>query len=202
MFTPGDSISPRRLLPVKNTGDEEAPAQGVVMVVSPGIDADGVIPVARPDADGVDPRRLMVVYDAAIPAGGYGQATPDWPCWAKCEATGSGSGSGAGGLPATGDEVGTEANSWLLHAGQAGFVVWAADDATDAVYVQGGNTLVCAEGGSGSGCPSGTPLDDLIQCDGSGNTQIRNVCLAVNVCGRLYPVVALDPDTGEVLNPG
>ncbi len=57
----------------------------------------------------------------------------------------------------------------------------------------------------GSGSGAGTPLTDLIQCEsgsGSGSgggTQIRNVNLAVNVCGRLYPVVALDPVTGEIL---
>jgi hypothetical protein len=78
------------------------------------------------------------------------------------------------------------------------------------VYTTGGGTL-CDPAAAGSGACVGaagaaTPLSDLIQCDGGGEsgsgtsqTQIRDVCLGVLICGKVYPVVALDPATGDVL---
>jgi hypothetical protein len=58
------------------------------------------------------------------------------------------------------------------------------------------------DSGSGDCGGRGAPLGDLIQCAASGSgteeTDIRNVCLAVRIGGQFFPVVAIDPATGQV----
>jgi hypothetical protein len=90
-----------------------------------------------------------------------------------------------------------------------GDVVWAQRGAGNWYETTATGALCAEDAGSGSGpcAGGGTPLSELIQCDGGGSgspgdTQVRDVCLAVRICGRLYPVVATDPNTGEVVFGG
>lgn len=111
MFTPTDPASSIRWFSVSNTHNTAAPPFAVMQIT--GVDTDtGAVTVTRPTGDG----KTGVVFNGPveIPAGGRGNATADPPMLAAYD--------GGTGTPSVGDLWGTATSSWLLAAGNSGFV--------------------------------------------------------------------------------
>jgi hypothetical protein len=163
-FQSPNTALPARWFPVKNDDATAAPPNGVGKVVD--TDANGVIHVVRPDADSIDPRRLVILDGNGAAAGGYCQATDQWPWWAATDAS-----------PAVGDELGTAAGSWKLAATKTGFVAWSA--AASGMFLAdagGGGLTTCPpppDPPEGVACTDCCHKDDIEEmCDGTGTGSV------------------------------
>lgn len=99
-----------RWIECHNNSGEEIPAFAVMM--STGADSGAVQEVDQPDTDGMT-KNVFVNGPTPIPTGGYGICTMDWPQYVLYK--------DSDGTPANGEMWGTEAGTWKISKGKAGF---------------------------------------------------------------------------------
>lgn len=106
-----------RWLPARNQNAAQAPAFGLVKVVS--VDPKGLYTVDQPDTDSM---QVFGTNFVPIQAGnaGPGAVTNDWPWWVIYDQANDGD-------PAVGDIMGAGAGTWFIKKGKTGFRVVGVD---------------------------------------------------------------------------
>ena len=122
MLEQREHVEEIRWHPFKNESGETVPAWAVLYVQ--GIDgATGLYSVGQPQVDGMTIGSAMFNGPAAVPAGGYGSCTRDWPATALYDPN--------DGEPVAGQIWGTGAFQWALRLGQPGFEIQGGVSAED-----------------------------------------------------------------------
>jgi hypothetical protein len=114
-----------RWLPCRNdSSSEEIPAYAAVRPA--GVDEDGTLVVAKPNADD---QWVYIVGPEPIPAGSHGRCTADAPIFALYDS--------GDGTPAADEDWGAENGSYKLAKDNTGFVIQGGEDSdSETVYVR------------------------------------------------------------------
>jgi hypothetical protein len=118
----------------KNVGSVSIPAHGVVEVTGSSVDVKGrvILQVQRPSATCINPDLLMVCGLFPIGVGKTGRVTNVYPAFALYTTD----------SPAVGQVWGSEANSFLLALGCAGFTIIGGSDSSVVRVVKAGYSVI------------------------------------------------------------
>lgn len=127
MLTPAATIDLRNWSGFRNSSGEAVPAFAVMEITAKEtVDGETLLVIGKPSSNSMSPERLLFNGPISVPNGRTGVGYSSVPAEVLC----------ADG-PDVGDDLGTEASSWELHEGYAGFVCLGdADDLTGVVVVR------------------------------------------------------------------